>query len=447
MSSNLESWSDGDSPVHPLSAVDFLPRPQLQAMQLYRLQGIVRWTYERVPLFRQRMDERGLKPKDIRELQDIEKLPFSQKADLHACYPTGLFACSMQEIVRLHASSGTKSKPTVVAYTQKDLDLWASVMARTFLLCGIRRGDIIQNAYGYGLFTGGLGFHSGAEALGATVIPISTGNSDRQIMIMKDFGCTAICCTPSYFLHLIERARDLGVDLKKHPVRVGIFGAEPWTEAMRQRIQEEAGIKAHDCYGLSEIIGPGVAAECPVQQGLHIFEDHFYPEIVDPNTGEVLPEGEEGELVLTTLTKQAMPMIRYRTRDITRLISAPCPCGRTIRRIARIRRRSDDMLIIRGVNVFPSQIEEALLTVEGTLPHYQIVLTREDNLDQMEVRVEVTPGVFTDTVGAMEQLRQRLIHQIETTVGIRVRVRLVEPQSLQRSEGKAKRVLDLREQQ
>lgn len=446
MSSNLESWSDGDSPVHPLSAVDFLPRPQLQAMQLYRLQGIVRWTYERVPLFRQRMDERGLKPKDIRELQDIEKLPFSQKADLHACYPTGLFACSMQEIVRLHASSGTKSKPTVVAYTQKDLDLWASVMARTFLLCGIRRGDIIQNAYGYGLFTGGLGFHSGAEALGATVIPISTGNSDRQIMIMKDFGCTAICCTPSYFLHLIERARDLGVDLKKHPVRVGIFGAEPWTEAMRQRIQEEAGIKAHDCYGLSEIIGPGVAAECPVQQGLHIFEDHFYPEIVDPNTGEVLPEGEEGELVLTTLTKQAMPMIRYRTRDITRLISAPCPCGRTIRRIARIRRRSDDMLIIRGVNVFPSQIEEALLTVEGTLPHYQIVLTREDNLDQMEVRVEVTPGVFTDTVGAMEQLRQRLIHQIETTVGIRVRVRLVEPQSLQRSEGKAKRVLDLREQ-
>lgn len=447
MSSNLESWSDGDSPVHPLSAVDFLPRPQLQAMQLYRLQGIVRWTYERVPLFRQRMDERGLKPEDIRELQDIEKLPFSQKADLHACYPTGLFACSMQEIVRLHASSGTKSKPTVVAYTQKDLDLWASVMARTFLLCGIRRGDIIQNAYGYGLFTGGLGFHSGAEALGATVIPISTGNSDRQIMIMKDFGCTAICCTPSYFLHLIERARDLGVDLKKHPVRVGIFGAEPWTEAMRQRIQEEAGIKAHDCYGLSEIIGPGVAAECPVQQGLHIFEDHFYPEIVDPNTGEVLPEGEEGELVLTTLTKQAMPMIRYRTRDITRLISAPCPCGRTIRRIARIRRRSDDMLIIRGVNVFPSQIEEALLTVEGTLPHYQIVLTREDNLDQMEVRVEVTPGVFTDTVGAMEQLRQRLIHQIETTVGIRVRVRLVEPQSLQRSEGKAKRVLDLREQQ
>jgi len=447
MSSNLESWSDGDSPVHPLSAVDFLPRPQLQAMQLYRLQGIVRWTYERVPLFRQRMDERGLKPKDIRELQDIEKLPFSQKADLHACYPTGLFACSMQEIVRLHASSGTKSKPTVVAYTQKDLDLWASVMARTFLLCGIRRGDIIQNAYGYGLFTGGLGFHSGAEALGATVIPISTGNSDRQIMIMKDFGCTAICCTPSYFLHLIERARDLGVDLRKHPVRVGIFGAEPWTEAMRQRIQEEAGIKAHDCYGLSEIIGPGVAAECPVQQGLHIFEDHFYPEIVDPNTGEVLPEGEEGELVLTTLTKQAMPMIRYRTRDITRLISAPCPCGRTIRRIARIRRRSDDMLIIRGVNVFPSQIEEALLTVEGTLPHYQIVLTREDNLDQMEVRVEVTPGVFTDTVGAMEQLRQRLIHQIETTVGIRVRVRLVEPQSLQRSEGKAKRVLDLREQQ
>jgi len=447
MSSNLESWSDGDSPVHPLSAVDFLPRPQLQAMQLYRLQGIVRWTYERVPLFRQRMDERGLKPKDIRELQDIEKLPFSQKADLHACYPTGLFACSMQEIVRLHASSGTKSKPTVVAYTQKDLDLWASVMARTFLLCGIRRGDIIQNAYGYGLFTGGLGFHSGAEALGATVIPISTGNSDRQIMIMKDFGCTAICCTPSYFLHLIERARDLGVDLKKHPVRVGIFGAEPWTEAMRQRIQEEAGIKAHDCYGLSEIIGPGVAAECPVQQGLHIFEDHFYPEIVDPNTGEVLPEGEEGELVLTTLTKQAMPMIRYRTRDITRLISAPCPCGRTIRRIARIRRRSDDMLIIRGVNIFPSQIEEALLTVEGTLPHYQIVLTREDNLDQMEVRVEVTPGVFTDTVGAMEQLRQRLIHQIETTVGIRVRVRLVEPQSLQRSEGKAKRVLDLREQQ
>lgn len=446
MNPTLESWSDGDSPVHPLSAIDFLPLSQLRAMQLYRLQGIVRWTYQRVRLFRERMQERGLTPDDIHDLRDIAKLPFSCKADLHATYPFGLFACSMQEIVRLHASSVTKSKPSVVAYTQEDLELWASVMARTFILCGIRRGDIIQNAYGYGLFTGGLGFHSGAERLGATVIPMSTGNSDRQIMIMKDFGCTAVCCTPSYFLHLIERARDLGVDLRKHPLRVGIFGAEPWTEAMRARIQDEAGIKAHDCYGLSEIIGPGVAAECPYQNGLHVFEDHFYPEIVDPDTGEVLPEGEEGELVLTTLTKQAMPMIRYRTRDITRLISDPCPCGRTIRRLARIRHRSDDMLIVRGINVFPSQVEEALLTVEGTLPHYQIVLTREENLDQMEVRVEVTPEVFTDTVGAMEQLRQRLVHQIESTIGIRVRVRLVEPQSLQRSEGKAKRVLDLRDQ-
>jgi phenylacetate-CoA ligase len=348
----------------------------------------------------------------------------------------------MDDVVRLHASSGTTGKPIVVAYTQQDINVWASVLVRSFAACGLHRGDIIQNAYGYGLFTGGLGAHYGAEALGATVIPISGGNTERQIMLMNDFGVTAICCTPSYFLHLIERAQEM--KLKPTKLRIGVFGAEPWTEAMRQRIEADSGIKAYDIYGLSEIIGPGVAMECTCQAGPHIFEDHFYPEIIDPQTGKVLPDGAEGELVLTTLSKQAMPMIRYRTRDITSLTSEPCACGRTLRRIRRINRRSDDMFIIRGVNVFPSQVETALLEVKGTLPHYQIVLTREHDLDQMEVRVEVTPEIFSDKIRSMENLRKSLENAIEHTLGIRAAVTLVEPRSIQRSEGKARRVQDLR---
>lgn len=444
MASTFEYWNDGNNPLHPASAPDYLPRAQLAATQLHRLQVIVQRAYDHVELFRQRMDERSLKPDHIRSLRDIQELPFTVKTDLRDTYPFGLFASPMQDIVRLHASSGTTGKPIVVAYTQEDIKVWASVMVRTFAACGLRRGDVIQNAYGYGLFTGGLGAHYGAEALGATVIPISGGNSDRQIMLMKDFGSNALCCTPSYFLHLIERAQQMGIELKDLPVRAGIFGAEPWTEAMRERIEQEGGIKAYDIYGLSEIIGPGVGSECAEQAGLHLFEDHFYPEIIDPATGDVLPDGEEGELVLTTLSKQAMPMIRYRTRDITRFETEPCACGRTIRRIVRITHRSDDMLIIRGVNVFPSQIEEALLSVEGTLPHYHILLTRQHDLDQIEVQVEVTGEVFADTIRAMETLQTTISHQIQSTTGIRAKVSLVEPQTIERSQGKAKRVTDNR---
>jgi len=443
----IEQWNDSPGGFHPASAPDYLPVEQLKDLQLRRLRGIVERAYDRVPLFRRRMDERKLRPADLRTLADITRLPFTVKTDLRDTYPFGLFASPMQEVVRLHASSGTTGKPIVVAYTQEDINVWTSVMVRSFAACGLHRGDIIQNAYGYGLFTGGLGAHYGGEGLGATVIPISGGNSDRQIMVMKDFAVTAICCTPSYFLHLIERAAELGVDMKKLPLRAGVFGAEPWTDAMRRRIEAESPIKAYDIYGLSEIIGPGVGIECREQNGLHLFEDHFYPEIIDPDTGEAVPDGTEGELVFTTLSKKAMPMIRYRTRDITALMPERCPCGRTIRRMRRIGRRSDDMFIIRGVNVFPSQVESALLAVEGTLPHYQIVLSRDKGLDQMEVQVEVTPEFFSDKVRSLELLQTKLSHKIETTLGIRAEVRLVEPHTIERSQGKAKRVIDNRKMQ
>ena len=432
-----------DRRFHPASAPDYVPVLQLRNLQLERLRRIVRRAFDRVELFRRRMEERGLVPEDLRNLEDLAKLPFSGKSDLRDTYPFGLFASPMEEVVRLHASSGTTGKPTVVAYTESDLKVWTEVMVRSLAACGLHRGDVVQNAYGYGLFTGGLGAHYGAEALGATVIPISGGNTERQIMVMQDFGVTAICCTPSYFLHLVERGRELGANFSR--LRAGIFGAEPWSEAMRRRIEADAGVKAYDIYGLSEIVGPGVGIECFAQSGLHIFEDHFYPEVVDPATGEVLPDGAEGELVLTTLSKDAMPMIRYRTRDVTALIPEPCPCGRSVRRIRRISRRSDDMFIIRGVNVFPSQVETALLAVEGTLPHYQIVLTRQRGLDEVEVRVEVTPEVFSDEVRALEVLKRKLEQSLEHTLGIRALVTLVGPRTLQRSEGKAKRVLDERQ--
>ncbi len=439
-----EFWHDAGCAFHPVSAPDYLPVTQLRQLQLHRLKAIVQRAYDHVALFRQRMDERGIAPAAIQTLADIALLPFTVKVDLRDTYPFGLFASPMSEVVRLHASSGTTGKPIVVAYTREDLQVWASVIVRTFAACGLDQGDIIQNAYGYGLFTGGLGAHYGAEALGATVIPISGGNTDRQIMLMKDFGTTALCCTPSYFLRILERAPELGVDLKALPLKAGVFGAEPWTEEMRKRIEPEANIKAYDIYGLSEIIGPGVGSECCEQHGLHIFEDHFYPEIIDPETLQPLPDGAEGELVLTTLSKQAMPMIRYRTRDITSLQTEACPCGRTIRRIRRISRRSDDMFIIRGVNVYPSQIEEALLAVEGAAPHYQIVLTNDGTMDDVEVQVEVTPEVFSDKVSAMESLQHKLSESIERIINIRVKLRLVEPNTIQRSEGKAKRVLDQR---
>jgi phenylacetate-CoA ligase len=442
----IEQWNDSPGGFHPASAPDYLPLPQLRDVQRRRLRSVVQRAYDHVPLFRRRLDERGLTPAALESLDDVARLPFTVKTDLRDTYPFGLFASPMQEIVRLHASSGTTGKPIVVAYTQEDIDVWTNVMVRTFAACGLHRGDIIQNSYGYGLFTGGLGAHYGAEGLGATVIPMSGGNTDRQIMVMKDFGVTAICCTPSYFLHLMERAGELGVDMKKLPLRAGVFGAEPWTEAMRQRIEAGTRIKAYDIYGLSEIIGPGVSIACSAQHGLHIFEDHFYPEIIDPATGQTLPDGTEGELVLTTLSKKAMPMIRYRTRDITTLLTERCPCGRTIRRMARVARRSDDMFIIRGINVFPSQVEAALLAVEGTLPHYQIVLARRKGLDQMEVQVEVTPEVFSDKVRALEALHAKLEKALENTLSIHSDVRLVEPHTIERSQGKAKRVIDNRSQ-
>jgi phenylacetate-CoA ligase len=416
----------------------------LRALQLQHVQAVVARAWDHVELFRARMDERGLMPEDIHSLDDIAKLPFTVKTDLRDTYPFGLFASPMKDVVRLHVSSGTTGKPIVVAYTSDDVNVWTSVIVRCFAGCGLHRGDILQNAYGYGLFTGGLGTHYGAEALGATVVPTSGGNADRQIMLLKDFGVTAICCTPTYFLHLIDRAAELGVDLKELPLRAGVFGAEPWTESMRKHIENKSGIEAFDIYGLSEIIGPGVACECRRHQGLHIFEDHFYPEIIDSESGEPLPDGTEGELVLTTLSKHAMPMIRYRTRDITMLLPGRCECGRTLRRMGRIGRRSDDMLIIRGVNVFPSQVESALLEIEGALPNYRILLTSEQGLDQMEVQVEVTAQMFNDKIGALQELHQKLQGALDHVLGIRVRVALVEPHSLERSEGKAKRVIDRR---
>ena len=431
-------------PLHPASMVDFLPVAQLRDVQFTRLNSMVQRSYDRVALFRRRMDERKLKPADLRTIGDIVKLPFTVKADLRDTYPYGMAASPLQEIVRFHASSGTTGKPIVVAYTKEDLDDWSRAMLRSFAACGVHSGDIVQNAYGYGLFTGGLGAHYGAEALGASVIPMSGGNTDRQIMILKDFGATVICCTPSYFLHIIDRACELGVDIRELPLRIGVFGAEPWTESMRERIEASSGIKAYDIYGLTEIVGPGVAMECVHQAGPHIFEDMFYPEIIDPRTLEPLPDGTEGELVLTTLCKRAMPMIRYRTRDITSLEPARCACGRTLRRIRRIGRRTDDMLIIRGVNLYPSQIETALLKVECTLPHYQIIGDRRKGLDTLEVQVEVTAEGLSDTVGGMEQLQSRLAHSIESMTGLHPALKLVAPRTLQRSEGKAKRVIDLR---
>ncbi len=424
-----------------------MPPAELRELQSARLRETVRRAYERVALYRRRMDQRGVTPRDVHGIDDIARLPLTVKNDLRETYPFGLLASPLRDVVRLHASSGTTGKPIVVAYTQADLHVWTEVMLRTLAGYGLHAGDVVQNAYGYGLFTGGLGIHYGAEALGATVVPVSGGNTDRQLLVMRDFGVSAICCTPSYVLHILDRAEEMGIDVRELPLRAGCFGAEPWTDGMRRRIEAAAGIKAFDVYGLTEIIGPGVGAECLAQDGLHIFEDHFYPEIIDPESLEPLPDGREGELVLTTLSKQAMPMIRYRTRDITTIVNEPCSCGRTIRRIRRISHRSDDMLIVRGVNVFPSQIEAAILAVEGTLPHYQILLTRRKNLDQIEVRVEVTTAVLSDRVGAMEDLQNKLSRQIEHTIGLRAAVRLVEPHSIDRSEGKAKRVFDQRELQ
>lgn len=428
-----------------VSAKDYLEPGYLRDLQLDRLRRTVQRCYDNVKLFRERMDERKLKPTDLKNLEDMSKLPFSTKFDLRDTYPFGLCSAPMNEIVRLHASSGTTGKPIVVAYTQHDLDVWTESMGRSMAACGVTSHDVIQVSYGYGLFTGGLGAHYGGEFLGATVVPASSGNTQRQIMVMQDFGVTVICCTPSYFTFLMEKAVENGIDMKSLPLRVGIFGAEPWTNEIRNHIEKGAGIAAHDIYGLSEISGPGVAISCSHGEGLHVFEDNFYPEIIDPDTGEVLPDGQSGELVFTTINKTGMPLIRYRTRDISCLIPGKCECGRTIRRIQRISSRTDDMLIIRGVNVFPSQIESALLAIEGTQPHYNIIVYTEHGLDQIEVDVEITEKMFNDQIRELEKLQHAIASSIEHVIGLRVKVKLVAPQTIQRSEGKAKRVIDRRE--
>lgn len=425
--------------------METLPTEKLRELQLERLKAIVKYAYERVPFYRKKFDEVGIKPEDIKSLEDIRYIPFTSKADLREVYPFGMFAVPLSEIVEIHSSSGTTGKPVVMGYTRRDLETWKEVMARSLVAFGVTKEDIIQIAYGYGLFTGGLGFHYGALTLGATIVPASAGNTRRQIELMKDFGTTVIACTPSYALYLAEYAKDeMGIDPRTLKLRAGSFGAEMWTEEMRREIENRFGLKAYNVYGLTEIIGPGVAHECLEQNGLHIWEDHFYPEIIDPDTGELLPEGTKGELVLTTLTKEGVPMIRFRTRDITAFIPGTCPCGRTGRRIERIQGRTDDMIKVRGVMLFPYQIEKAILEVQGVEPHYQIILTRPHHLDEIEVQVEMSKEVFSDDVKTIENLRKKLEKRIEETVGIRVKVTLVEPKSLPRSEGKAKRVIDKR---
>ncbi len=422
-----------------------LPRPALEALQLRRLKKTVARVYDNVHFYRSSLDKAGITPDSIESLDDLKRLPFTYKQDMRDAYPYGLFAVPMDDIVRIHASSGTTGKPTVVGYTRKDIDTWAELMARSFVTAGVHKGDIIHNAYGYGLFTGGLGAHYGAETLGASVIPMSGGNTKRQIMIMQDFGSTVLTCTPSYSLFMAEAAREEGVDFQNLNLRVGIFGAEPWSETMRGEIEAKLNLSAIDIYGLSEIMGPGVAIECQeAKKGLHIWEDHFLPEIINPESGEVLPEGEKGELVITTITKEGIPLIRYRTRDITSITYEPCPCGRTHARIARMSGRSDDMLIIRGVNVFPSQIESIIMGIEGVEPHYLLIVDRKDNLDSLEVQVEVDEKLFSDEVKHLQQLSLRIEREIKETLGITCKARLVEPKTIVRSEGKAKRVIDNR---
>jgi phenylacetate-CoA ligase len=421
-----------------------MPRLALESLQLHRLQKQIANVYNKVPYYAAKMDEAGVRPSDIKELSDINKLPFTTKEDLRKNYPFGLFTVPMEEVVRIHASSGTTGQPTVVGYTKKDIKMWAGLMARSLAAAGAKPKDTVHNAYGYGLFTGGLGAHYGAEELGATVIPISGGNTKRQIQIMKDFGSTVLLCTPSYALNMAEVMQDQGVDPKDLVLRVGIFGAEPWSEAMRLQIEEQLGIRAIDIYGLSEIIGPGVAIECQEEQrGLHIMEDHFLPEIVDPDTFEPLPLGEKGELVFTTLTKEAFPVIRYRTKDFSRLITDECSCGRSFYRMEKVTGRSDDMMIIRGVNVFPSQIEEVLISIEGVEPHYMIIVDRKGSLDTLEVQVEVS-NLFAGEIKKLEATTKLIQKEIKERLGVSCKATLVEPKTLLRSEGKAQRVIDNR---
>lgn len=418
---------------------------EMEELQLKRLQEVVKRAYENVPYYQKAFDDAGVKPEDIKTLQDIEKLPFTSKTDLRDAYPFGMFAVPDDDIVEIHTTSGTTGKPTVSGYTQNDIELWGEVVARALVMAGGDKKDKIQNCYGYGLFTGGMGVHYGGQKIGATVIPVSAGNTMRQIEIMQDFDSTILTCTPSYAMYLAEVLENQGVGHDKISLKAGVFGAEMWTEEMRAEIEKRLNIDALNIYGLTEIIGPGVAQECMVKDGLHIFDDHFYPEIIDTQTLKALPAGEKGELVLTTLTREGMPVIRFRTRDITALRYGQCECGRTNVKMDRITGRSDDMLKIRGVIVFPSQIERALLKIEGLEPQYQIIVSRPQQLDELEVQVEASPALFSDEVKYVEEVKKNIEQHIHNEIGIRVNVTLVEPQSLPRSEGKAVRVIDKRE--
>ncbi len=424
--------------------MECMSREQMRELQSRRLKDVVSRVYHNVPFYRKKMQQMGIEPGDINSIDDLEKLPFTTKQDLRDNYPFGLFATPKSEVVRVHASSGTTGKPTVVAYTRKDIDTFSEVVARALTCSGVTRDDIIQIAFGYGLFTGGLGLHYGAEKLGAAVVPISGGNTEKQLSLLQDFGCTVLACTPSYAAYLADAMEVSGIDPKKLPLRIGIFGAEPWSQEMRAKIEAGLDIKAFDIYGLSEIMGPGVANSCKYQNGLHIAEDHFVPEILDPNTLKQLPEGSTGELVFTTLTKEAMPLLRYRTRDLSSLDYSACDCGRTNVRMSGIFGRSDDMLIIRGVNVFPSQVESALLEVQEAKPHYMLIVDRKGNLDTLEIQVEIDDKYFSDEMIQLNIIRNKIKHKVESILGISVIISLVEHRTLARSEGKAKRVIDKR---
>jgi phenylacetate-CoA ligase len=421
--------------------IETLPRERLAALQLERLRATLRNACAHVPLHRARLAQCGATPDDVATLSDVQRLPFTQKSDLRDHYPFGLFARPVSALARLHASSGTTGKPTVVGYTQSDIGAWSDLMARSMACAGARPGDVVHNAYGYGLFTGGLGAHYGAERLGAVVVPMSGGSTERQVALIVDFGARVLCATPSYALAIAEVAEKQGVDLRKSDLEVGLFGAEPWSDAMRREIEARLGLHAVDIYGLSEIMGPGVACECDCKAGLHGWEDHFLFEVIDPDSGQPVPEGEAGELVVTTLTKEALPMLRYRTRDITRITTAPCDCGRTHLRILRITGRNDDMLIIRGVNVYPSQVEAVLVGLPDIAPHYQLVVERKGSLDAVTVEVEAQPGIEAP---AFERIAQRVAHHIKSLIGITTDVRVKAPGEIPRSQGKAVRVRDLR---
>jgi len=425
--------------------IETMPREKLQELQLERLRATVDRVYRSVPFYRKALQKKGFHAGDIKSLDDLKNLPCTVKQDLRDNYPFGLFTVPLQDVVRLHASSGTTGKPSVVGYTKNDIENWAGLVARCLVMAGGTRGDVVQNAYGYGLFTGGLGLHYGAERMGAAVVPVSGGNTDRQLMLMQDFGTTILTCTPSYALYLAEEGEAAGLDFKKMSLRTGVFGAEPWSENMRRQLEEKLDITALDIYGLSEVMGPGVAMECPAKKGAHIFEDHFIPEIIDPETGEPLPYGEKGELVFTTIAKEAIPVIRYRTRDISVLHAEECDCGRIHVRMERVTGRTDDMLIIRGVNVFPSQVESVLLEFGETEPHYLLVVDRKSELDDLEVWVELSDRMFSDQVRRLEDLETKLRQKLLSVLNVSARIKFVEPRTIPRSEGKAKRVYDKRE--